>query len=141
VGRWLPSDHFSRRFAVSVKGVCVINGKVILLRTEQQEWDLPGGKLGWGESLETALQREVSEELGITVVVQHIVAATRRRIRQSFPITVVVLIYRCHTLATEADIQISSEHTAYGLFHPSELTELHLPSGYLSAIHDCFAND
>jgi len=36
-------------FPVSVKGVAVQGGKVLLLRNERDEWELPGGKLEPGE--------------------------------------------------------------------------------------------
>ena len=32
-------------FPVSVKGVAVQNGRVLLLENERGEWELPGGKL------------------------------------------------------------------------------------------------
>jgi 8-oxo-dGTP pyrophosphatase MutT (NUDIX family) len=36
-------------YPVSVKGVAVSDGLVLLLRDERDEWDLPGGKLELGE--------------------------------------------------------------------------------------------
>jgi 8-oxo-dGTP pyrophosphatase MutT (NUDIX family) len=36
-------------FPVSVKGVAVQGGRVLLLRNERDEWELPGGKLEVGE--------------------------------------------------------------------------------------------
>jgi len=36
-------------FPVSVKGVVVRDGRVLLLRNERDEWELPGGKLDLGE--------------------------------------------------------------------------------------------
>lgn len=36
-------------FPVSVKGVVVRDGRVLLLRNERDEWELPGGKLELGE--------------------------------------------------------------------------------------------
>jgi ADP-ribose pyrophosphatase YjhB (NUDIX family) len=39
----------TRMFPVSVKGVVVQGGKVLLLRNERDEWELPGGKLEVGE--------------------------------------------------------------------------------------------
>ena len=39
-----PSDNNAFHFPVSVKGVVIREGKVILLRNERDEWELPGGK-------------------------------------------------------------------------------------------------
>lgn len=43
-----------RTFPVSVKGVTVQAGKVLLLENERAEWELPGGKLELGEDPLTA---------------------------------------------------------------------------------------
>jgi 8-oxo-dGTP pyrophosphatase MutT (NUDIX family) len=51
-------------FPVSVKGVAVQDGKVLLLRNERDEWELPGGKLEVGEDPADCVVREISEESG-----------------------------------------------------------------------------
>ena len=40
-----PVVPATRTFPVSVKGVAVQAGKVLLLENERAEWELPGGKL------------------------------------------------------------------------------------------------
>ena len=47
-----PRDNDARRFPVSIKGVVIRGDKVILLRNERDEWELPGGKLELSESPE-----------------------------------------------------------------------------------------
>jgi 8-oxo-dGTP pyrophosphatase MutT (NUDIX family) len=42
-------SHPPHLFPVSVKGVVVRDGRVLLLRNERDEWELPGGKLDLGE--------------------------------------------------------------------------------------------
>ena len=54
----------SNAFPVSVKGVVVRDGEVVLLRNERDEWELPGGRLELGEDLERCVAREVAEEVG-----------------------------------------------------------------------------
>src|SRR5260370_25406185 len=59
---------------VSIKGVAVdAHGRVLLLKNERQEWELPGGRLETGDpaagmrgddSPEQALEREILEETG-----------------------------------------------------------------------------
>src|SRR5690348_7969481 len=53
-----------RMFPVSVKGVTVQAGKVLLLENERAEWELPGGKLELGEDPADCVVREISEETG-----------------------------------------------------------------------------
>jgi len=44
-----PVHPAAPAFPVSVKGVAVQGGKVLLLENERSEWELPGGKLEVGE--------------------------------------------------------------------------------------------
>ena len=39
-------------------------GKVLLLRNERDEWELPGGKLEVGEDPADCVVREITEESG-----------------------------------------------------------------------------
>ena len=45
-------------FPVSIKGVFVEAGRVVLLENDRDEWELPGGRLEPGEAPETCLARE-----------------------------------------------------------------------------------
>lgn len=53
-------------YRVSVKALVVNDGKVLLVKEDDDDfWDIPGGGLDHGESLNEALIREVTEELGV----------------------------------------------------------------------------
>ena len=54
---------------LSVKGVLIHDDRVLLLRNERGEWDLPGGRPDPGEDFRVALKREVQEETGLEVEV------------------------------------------------------------------------
>ena len=60
----------SNYFQIRVTGVLVENGKLLLVKQEVhsgRSWSLPGGRLEHGESLETAIKREIREETGLSV--------------------------------------------------------------------------
>jgi len=132
IGRWLPTDVFSYKQPISIKGVCIIGDQVVLVRDLEGNWDLPGGKLNRGEVLENCLVREVYEELGITVVPGPLITATQRLINGW--VNVVVLIYSCSTTNLSHDLRLSSEHSKIGRFTFQELEALRLPESYKQAI-------
>lgn len=55
---------------MSVKGVVLIDGGVVLARNERDEWELPGGRIHPEDaSSQATLRQECAEELGIEVSV------------------------------------------------------------------------
>lgn len=58
-------------YRVTVKGLCVRDGKALLVREAPElsgQWELPGGGLDFGEEPRTCLEREIKEEMGLDVV-------------------------------------------------------------------------
>jgi ADP-ribose pyrophosphatase YjhB (NUDIX family) len=51
-------------YPVSVKGVVAHDGRVLLLKNDRSEWELPGGRLELGETPEECVAREIEEETG-----------------------------------------------------------------------------
>lgn len=136
LGRAIPSDYFSHRFPVSVKGICFIDDKVVLLRNERREWDLPGGKLKRKEEVAHCLAREMREELNIAVNVGQLLTATQVNILNMAD--VLILIYNCSTLASADDLKISQENFGLGLFSMKDLAGINLPKAYSRAIRHAF---
>jgi ADP-ribose pyrophosphatase YjhB (NUDIX family) len=64
----LPDKGFSYR----VSGFLLRNGK-LLLQMDNNEYAVPGGQVGWGETHEDALKREYDEEIGADVSVEKLV--------------------------------------------------------------------
>ncbi len=50
----------------SIKLILHYNNEVLLLK-ENDGWDLPGGRMKYGESIFACLKRELQEELGVKV--------------------------------------------------------------------------
>jgi 8-oxo-dGTP pyrophosphatase MutT (NUDIX family) len=130
-----PSGSSGPVFPVSVKGVVLRDGRVLLLRNERQEWELPGGRLEVGETPEACVAREIAEETGWDVKVDMLLDAW---VYQPLPETlpdrrVLIVTYGCTTTATGEPIR-SGEHHDIGLFTPRELGGLRLPDGYRRSI-------
>lgn len=71
-----------RETRIGAYGVCVNNGTILVVRKARGPYkglyDLPGGGIEFGESPETALQREFIEEAGAQVVVGELAGAFSR---------------------------------------------------------------
>lgn len=82
--------------SVSVAGVVVDdrNRVLVIRRADNDQWQAPGGVLELGETFETGVAREVHEETGVTVAVEHLTG-----VYKNMPLGVVALVYRCRPLA------------------------------------------
>jgi 8-oxo-dGTP pyrophosphatase MutT (NUDIX family) len=127
-----PAAH---AFPVSIKGVAVQDGKVLLLKNERNEWELPGGKLELGEDPPRCVVREISEETGWQVTAGPLLDCWQYHIREGSD--VVIVTYGCHLLSTDPPV-VSSEHKQAGLFTPAEAPGLVMPDGYKRSIDAWF---
>ena len=53
-------------YRVSVKAKINFNGKTLLVREDGKKWDLPGGGIEHFETIQEALTRELTEEIGVS---------------------------------------------------------------------------
>lgn len=116
---------------ISVKGVLFKDGRVILLKNERDEWELPGGRLEKDELPEDCVVREIEEELGLKAKVRRILNTW------VYPVTpeksVFIVTYQCD-ITRDSPLRISSEHKELGLFAPEEISALNMPQGYKHSI-------
>lgn len=73
-------DRVEGGFEWGVGGLATDAAGRILLVAEDGRWLLPGGVVEAGESLETALVREVAEETGMTVTVGSLLSVTEQAV-------------------------------------------------------------
>ena len=53
-------------YRVSVKAKINFNGKTLLVKEDGKKWDLPGGGIEHFETIQEALTRELTEEIGVS---------------------------------------------------------------------------
>jgi 8-oxo-dGTP pyrophosphatase MutT (NUDIX family) len=119
-------------YPVSVKGVVVRAGLVLLLRNERDEWELPGGKLELGEDPAHCAEREIAEEVGWKVSAGPLIDAWQYHIADSAD--VLVLTYGCYPATGTGEPAVSHEHREVGLFTGAAAAELRMPDGYKRSI-------
>lgn len=127
----LPQDNQAYRFPVSVKGVVLHAERVVLLKNEREEWELPGGKLELGESPEGCVTREIYEELGLHVTTGPLLDSWVYHIAAG--VDVLIVTYGCYP-PPFATVTHSPEHQAVGLFTVREVQTLPMPDGYKKSI-------
>jgi len=125
-----------RAFPVSVKGVLVRDGLVLLLKNEHEEWELPGGKLELGEEPPACVAREITEETGLPVTTGPILDAWQYHIREGRDVLIVT--YGCHPEGNQSPT-LSNEHKEIGFFTQAEVGDLNMPAGYKHSIQSWFA--
>ena len=126
-----PRDNDAYRFPVSVKGVVIRGGSVILLRNERDEWELPGGKLELSESPEQCLAREMAEELQLEIAPETILDSWVYTIVPG--VSVLVLSYGCSETSRHEAV-LSDEHKELRWFPLADVDTLKMPDGYKASI-------
>jgi 8-oxo-dGTP pyrophosphatase MutT (NUDIX family) len=127
---------------LSIKGVLIHDGCVLLLLNERGEWDLPGGRPDGGEDHRAALRREVREETGLEVEVG---TAIDGHLFEVLPGRYVrILPFACRLVGASV-VVLSHEHLETRWQPVGELGETiagrRLPSGYLAAIRQSVTMD
>src|SRR5260221_3275956 len=108
-------------------------GRVLLgLRRDIDWWNLPGGGMEAGETVDEALRREVREETGLEVEVGQLVGVYSKPQKQE-----VVLTFRCQV--TGGSLQPTEEISESRYFPPNALPENTLPK-HRQRIEDALLN-
>jgi len=104
----------------AVKRLIFTEGKFLIVhksRIEEDLWELPGGRMEFGETAEETLIREMNEETGLRVKAMKVLD-TWNNVRENYQIT--GIIYGCKLEDENANIRLSEEHDRYWWITPDE---------------------
>ena len=101
--------------AVAVKAVILRGSMALILRRHAADefhadvWDLPGGRVAWGENPLDALRREVHEETGLTVRHAAPILVWDTQLASQTHLVGVTFLVECD----EAPARVSAEHADF----------------------------
>ena len=129
----LDAASSSPIFRIGVFALIFDQGRILLgHRRDIDWWNLPGGGMEAGETVDEALQREVREETGLEVEVQQLVGVYSKPQKQE-----VVLTFRCRVVG--GTLQATEETRESRYFVPRALPSNTLPK-HRQRIEDALLN-
>jgi 8-oxo-dGTP pyrophosphatase MutT (NUDIX family) len=129
---YTPSDLLAATYPVSIKAVVKVDGRIVLLRNERDEWELPGGKLETGETPRECVEREIFEELSLRVTATSLLDVWVYRVADA--VDVLIVTFDTSHAGRRADLHLSDEHKELGMFSLEEIAALRMPAGYKDSI-------
>lgn len=130
----MTKKHYKKEHIVTSVVAVIIDdeGRVLLTRRSiapfQDQWVMPGGKIGLGEPILEALKREVHEEVGLEVEVEGLVDVFEHLTPGEDNYHFVILYYRCRPMY--CDIAHNELEVAEALWVPrNELAGYPMPDG------------
>jgi len=103
------------KIVVALKAIIIYENKALIIQRSYGDvigsgsWEFAGGKLEFGEDLETGLKREIMEEVGLEVRIERLLYASTFQSKENRQ--TVILNYLCHSLGN--DVVLSEEHEKY----------------------------
>jgi len=126
----IKTDELCDKFPVSIKAIIIDNNRVLCLKNERNEWDLPGGKIDFYEDIEECLLREVKEETNLNIKNLKILKPLNIKFND---VTVLILLYSAE-ISCDSSVTISFEHSEYNFFSKSEIENLIMPIDFKKTI-------
>ncbi|WP_339316256.1 NUDIX domain-containing protein [Paenibacillus sp. FSL R10-2734] len=123
-------NEHNQHIVVCVKGIILHQGKILLVKRAANDsigagtWECAGGKIEFGEKLDTALMREIEEETSLIITIGKLLYATSFLTDPNRQI--ILLTYLC--TVQENKVHLSLEHSDYHWCTKDELYRL-LPHG------------
>lgn len=129
----MMNESSLRNFRIGVSALILQDGKVLLaMRRDIDWWNLPGGGMEIGETVEEAVLREVREETGLEIEIVRLVGLYSKPQKQE-----VVITFLCRQVGGELMATEESRECRY--FSPASLPANTLPK-HRQRIEDMLLN-
>jgi 8-oxo-dGTP pyrophosphatase MutT (NUDIX family) len=125
-------------FHLGIKGLIINKDKkILLLKVNTKElkehqgeayWDIPGGRIHKGDTIEETLKREIEEEIGIKTIESinpflMVLSNIRIPLNDGSDIGLILYVFWCQVTEVK-EVNLGPEHVDYGWFEPSEASKL-----------------
>lgn len=120
---------------VSIKGILCRECKVLILKTARSgRWELPGGRMDFGENIEQTFKRGMKEELGFEKVklAKFINVWSFTSLRDGIDYHFIILDFEIFT--DENNIKLSKEHIEYKWIGLADLDKIDMREGHKESI-------
>jgi 8-oxo-dGTP diphosphatase len=120
-----------KRFSIATKGLIFYNDTFIVIKRSDKSfdnassWEVPGGTMEIGETVEECLLREIKEEVGLSVEIKRYLYSWKIPRNESHE--TVGLTFLCE--ASSNAVKLSHEHTSYAWILPSEIHKYNFSEG------------
>lgn len=126
---------------IGVKAIIEKDNKILLIKRSskyeelENAWDIPGGRLDFGEEPEDGLRREIFEETGLVLdQIKQILDATT--VFKNEEKQIVRITYLCSVKETDQTEKISDEHTSLEWIPKEKLKTLVMKDTILKKVID-----
>lgn len=118
---------------IANKAFIECDGKVLIIRkaatnpdgTNTGRWDVPGGRMEFGELPHEALKREVREEVGLEVeILEPVAVAQWQPVIRGEKVQIVAIYHRCAWKSGE--VRVSNEHDQFAWIDPTDYIKCNL---------------
>ena len=119
---------------VSVKGIVYNDDKIFMLKDHGGKWELPGGRIDFGEHPEQTLKREFTEELNISEIeVGNLVNVWDFSVNaKGDNYHFILIVFEC--IADLSNLKISDEHLEYQWIKLDDIYNYPMRDGYIESI-------
>jgi 8-oxo-dGTP diphosphatase len=127
----------------ALKAIIVKNGKILILKRSEKEdcfknqWDLPGGRIKFGEDPKEALKREIKEEAGIRVeIIRPVRIWTFFEDRGKTQVVGITMLCKYKS----GKVKVGKEHESYRWVKPKEIENYNINEGIKKDIKEAVKN-
>jgi 8-oxo-dGTP pyrophosphatase MutT (NUDIX family) len=126
---------------ITIKAIIFKNDSFLLVQDHKDKWEMPGGKVDFGESPEDTITRELNEELGVdNVVVDNIVKSWTFSVQhEGDDYQFIVIVYSVDI--GDSEVRHSDEHKKYEWVPKDKINSLNMRDGYKDSINEFLAKN